>query len=304
MINYLSRHLQVFLATLGSLIRSPISSLNIVSIIAVTLLLPALFYILIMSIYQISDHWQGRPQITVFLQENISEQEADLVFNEIKLYPTVALAEYISPIQALSEFKLLSGLDKEMDFIGSNPLPASIVLMPTSGHTSKAKLEKLQTQLSKIDGIEQIKLDLNWVEKFNAIIHFISQIAQLISVLLIAALLFIIGNTIKLIILNRRDEIEITKLVGGTNIFIRRPFVYYGMLVGALGALLAIVAIYAIQYLLGNAMTDLSGVFQSTIRLYQPTLLELVYFFVIGAFVGWLAARLSVARHLHQIQPR
>lgn len=302
--NYLSRHLQVFLATLGSLIRSPISSLNIVSIIAVTLLLPALFYILIMSIYQISDHWQGRPQVTVFLQENLSEQEAALVFDEIKLYPTVALAEYVSPTQALSEFKMLSGLDKEIDFIGTNPLPASIVLMPESGHSSTAKLEKLQSQLSKIDGIEQIRLDLDWVKKFNAIISFISQIAQLISVLLIVALLFIIGNTIKLIILNRRDEIEITKLVGGTNIFIRRPFVYYGMLVGAFGAILAIIAIYVIQHLLGNAVADISGVFQSTIRLYQPNIQELAYFIVIGASVGWLAARLSVARHLHQIQPR
>lgn len=302
--NYLARHLQVFLATLGSLIRSPISSLNIISIIAVTLLLPALFYILIMSIYQISDHWQGRPQITVFLQEDISEQEATLIYDEIKLYPTVALAEYISPSQALSEFKMLSGLDKEIDFIGTNPLPSSIVLMPISGHTSTAKLEKLQTQLSKIDGIEQIRLDLDWVKKFNAIIYFIGQIAQVFSALLLIALLFIIGNTIKLVILNRRDEIEITKLVGGTNIFIRRPFVYYGMLVGAFGAVLAIIAIYVIQQLLGNAIADISGVFQTTIKLYQPSIQEFSYFLLIGASVGWLAARISVARHLHQIQPR
>lgn len=308
---YFSRHLQVLFATLGDMCRTPMSSLNTILIIAITLLLPGLLYVGVKSAEGLSDGWQGRPQISIFLQKQISEDEAKLIFDEIRLNPAVSLAEFMSPQEALGEFRMLSGIkdgnsrfDEELAFLGENPLPASIVIMPNNEYIDSEKLTQLKQQLSGFDGIDSIRLDLEWTNRFNAILKTVTQIAILLSGLLAIGLILIVGNTIKLLIVNRRHEIEVIKLVGGTNTFVRRPFLYYGTLFGFIGGLICIVLLLAASIVIKEPMNELAAAYQSSTILYSPTALDIAFIIFVSSFLGWVAARWSVAQHLRQVKAK
>jgi len=303
-ISYLSRHLQVLFSTLGDMRRAPMTSLNTIMIVAITLFLPSLLYIAVKSAQTLSSNWQGRPQISLFLQMELDTQETQLIYDEIRLHPAIALAELVSPAQAMAEFRVLSELDFEIDFLGSNPLPASIVVMPTDEFIDSDGLLSLKAQLEKIEGIETIRLDLDWTDRFNALLRVFTRVATMLSGLLAFALVLIVGNTIKLLIINRRHEIEITKLVGGTNIFVRRPFLYYGTLFGLLGACLTLALLSITAKLLREPLSQLSSLYQNQTLLHQLSISELLIIIAIGGGLGWLAARWSVAQHLRKIQPQ
>ena len=305
--NYFARHTQVFFATLGDMARAPISTINTVLIIAITLLLPSLLYVVIKSSEGLSDSWQGRPQISVFLQKEVSDSEAKLIFQEIQLHPSIELAEFITPKQALEEFRLLSdsaSLEEELAFLGTNPLPPSIVLMPNKSAAKPAPLNQLREQLSKIEGIDSIRLDLDWTERFSAILSVLTRAGLLLSGLLALALVLIVGSTIKLLIYNRRDEIEITKLVGGTNTFVRRPFLYYGTLFGFLGALVSLIFLLLAASLVEQPLSKLASLYQRQSLLHELQAWEVFTVIGVGSVLGWLAARWSVAQHLWKIKPQ
>lgn len=307
MSTYLLRHIQVFLSTLGDIARKPLTAINTTLIIAISLLLPALLYILIQSAEQLSGTWNGRPQLSVFLDDQINEREAQLIFSEIQLHPSIALAEFISPEDAIAEFRILSdnqSIDEELALLGENPLPASIVLMPSKTASGKTELLALQDQLSKIDGINEIRLDLEWTERFGAILSAARRIALLLAGLLAFALVLIVGNTIKLLIHHRRDEIEVTKLVGGTNTFIRRPFLYFGTLYGIFGAIISLILLFVAAGLVEQPVSRLASIYQTDSLIYQFTAAEAAIMIAIGGVLGWLAARWAVAQHLGKIKPR
>ena len=305
--SYFARHLQVLLSTLGDMARTPTATINTILIIAITLLLPSLLYVTVKSSEGLSESWQGRPQVSVFLQNGVGDREAQLIFQEIQLHPAIELAEFVTPRQALEEFRLLSestSLDEELAFLGENPLPASIVLMPTKADAGPTEVAKLKQQLSKIEGIDSIRLDLDWTERFNAILNVVTRVGALLSALLALGLVLIVGNTIKLLIYNRRDEIEISKLVGGTNTFVRRPFLYYGTLFGFLGSLIALGLLLLAANLVEQPLTKLASLYQRQSLLYDLQSWEVLSLIAIGATLGWLAARWSVAQHLWKIKPR
>lgn len=309
--SYISRHLQVLFSTLGDLRRTPIATLNTLMIVAITLLLPCLLYIAVQSAKNLSGTWQGRPQVSIFLNKQINDGEAQLIFDEIRLHPSVELAEFISPDQALQEFRILSGrndgasgLDLELEFLGANPLPPSIVVMPDQQTSDAESLTLLEQQLSKIDGIDTIRLDLEWTNKFTAILAVFTRIAALLSGLLAIGLILIVSNTIKMLILNRRQEIEITKLVGGTDAFVRRPFLYYGTLFGVFGAIITLFLLFLAGSLIQQPLAQLASAYQSNSLAYSLNGLEVTAVIAIGASLGWLAARWSVAQHLRHIHPR
>ena len=306
--SYFSRHLQVLFATLGDMVRTPMASINTILIIAVTLLLPCLLYIGVKTAAGLSGQWQGQPQFSIFLDNEIAEGTAQLIFEEVQLHPKVELAELLSPDDALAEFKILAerggnNLDSELAFIGKNPLPASIVVMPKPGFANSEHLSEMKLELSQFDGIDSVRLDLAWTDRFNAMLAVFTRVAILLSALLALALLLIVGNTIKLLIFNRRHEIEITKLVGGTDGFIRRPFLYYGTLFGIFGSLITLIFLLAARSLIAEPIQQLANAYQSSGFLYGLSTVEVITIVAIGALLGWLAARWSVAQHLRKIKP-
>jgi len=310
MSTYIKRHLQVLFATLGDMRRTPMATVNTLLIIAITMLLPCLLYVTVKSAQSLNSSWQGRPQISIFLQKDISDGIAQLIFEEIQLHPAIELAEFISPAQALEEFRLLSGVsdttsfEQELEFIGENPLPPSIVVMPSEEFIGTEKLQEVKEQISKFDGIDSIRLDLDWTERFNAMLNVFSRVAMMLSALLAIALILIVGNTIKLLIFNRRHEIEITKLVGGTDTFVRRPFLYYGTLFGFFGALITLGLLLLAATLVEQPLTQLASLYQSSALIHSVRAWEMTAVVAIGSLIGWLAARWSVAQHLRKVQPK
>lgn len=310
MLTYLTRHLQVLFATLGDMRRTPMATINTVLIIAITLLLPCLLYIAIKSAQSLSQNWEGRPQISIFLNKDITDSTANALFQEIQLHPSIELAEFITPEAALDEFRILSAkssdisLDQELAFLGENPLPPSIVVMPDEASAGTTQLVALKEELAQFDGIESIRLDLDWTNRFNAILGVFTRIAILLSGLLAVALILIVGNTIKLLIFNRRSEIEIIKLVGGTNTFVRRPFLYYGALFGLFGASITLGLLMLAGYLVSEPLAKLIELYDTSAILYTLNGNEIAAILIAGVVLGWLAARWSVAQHLRHIQPR
>ena len=305
--SYIARHFQVMISTLGDMVRSPANTINTTLIVAISLLLPLFLYVVVKSSEGLSESWQGRPQISVFLQSSVTSNEAQLIFQEVQLHPSIELAEFVTPKQALEEFRLLSrnsSLDEELAFIGENPLPPSIVLMPNNLSTTPSALKDLTEQLEKIEGIDNIRLDLDWTQRFNAILSVVKRAGLLLSVLLAVALILIVGNTIKLLIYNRRDEIEIAKLVGATNTFVRRPFLYFGSMIGFFGSILALIFLLISANLIDQPLAELASMYQSKSILHSLSAAEILAVLGIGPALGWLAARWSVAQHLWRIRPR
>jgi cell division transport system permease protein len=183
-------------------------------------------------------------------------------------------------------------------------LPASVVAMPDSENVSSDALLELQEELAAIEGIDNIRLDLDWTDRFNAILGSAIRIATLLSGLLAIALILIVSNTIKLLILNRRQEIEITRLVGGSNSFVRRPFLYYGLLFGAFGAIVTLLLMSIASRLIEEPLSILANLYQKESLLYALETSEIFTIILIGSVLGWLAARWSVAQHLWKIKPQ
>ena len=302
--SYFSRHLQVIFATFGTLARSPIASLMTIATIAITLILPTLLYLAVKTGQQLNEGWQGHPQISIFIDAELDIQEARLIFEELRLHPAIAQAEFLSPEQALEEFSELGGVGIELDFLGFNPLPASIVAMPDKANSESASLNELKIELERIEGIESIRLDLEWTDRFNSILSGVSKLTLLLFGLLSLSLIILVGNTIQLLIMNRREEIEIIKLVGGSNTFVRRPFLYYGLFFGILGGFAALMLLAAIAIYIAPNLRELSAAYQVKTLIYTPNWLELASIVFAGGALGWLAARISVARHLRHIKPR
>jgi len=309
--NYLLRQLQVLLSVTGDICRTPISSLGTVMVIAVAMSIPCFAYVGFKSLDQWENTWQGRPQLTLFLKQNIDPNEARLIFEEVQLQPSVARAELISPDQALGEFALLSQTSNalvdfatELEFLGQNPLPFSIVLMPKLSDADPASVTALQSQLAKIDGIDHINLDLDWVAKFAAIKQLLSELALVAAIILAFGLCLIVGNTIKLIIINRRPEIEIMKLVGATNRFVRRPFLYFGALFGLAGAISALLVVAAAGLFVQESNLLMQTAFNSDSLFYSLTMRDASIILAVGLILGWVSARLSVAQNLARIKPR
>jgi cell division transport system permease protein len=236
---YLLRHAQVALSSLGRLYRSPLASLMTAAVIGIALALPAGLYLLTGNLQQLSTRWDGAASLSLFLKQSVTEQEAQALNDKLMEWPEIERIDLISPAQALAEFRELSGFGEALDVLEENPLPAVLAVKPVPGTTDSTTISDLLDRLRILPEVDIAQLDLQWVKRFNAIVDIVQRSIWVMAALLGLAVLLITGNTIRLEIQSRREEIEVTKLIGATNAFIRRPFLYSGLWYGATGALLA-----------------------------------------------------------------
>lgn len=304
MMSYLFRHLQVFMATLGDLFRSPLSSIMSALVIGITMAIPAIGFTLLNSAESMSRNWDISPQINVYLEDSVNENATAAIINEFEFIEGIAGTRLISKQQALQDFKRISGLGDELNALEENPLPTTIVVEPQIDYASADKIATLEQQLRKIDGINDISVNVEWLNRLNSVLNFLHSITKIIGLLLSIAIILVVSNTIGLQIQNRRQEIIITKLVGGTNAFVKRPFLYFGGILGLLGGAFCS-AIYLICYLiLEQPVQKLAISYGSNFSLVSLSGVHFLTFLLIGAMLGWLAAQLSVMRHLSAILPK
>ncbi len=300
---WLGRHVNMAGQSLGRLLRQPFASLMIVLVIAVTLALPAALNLIVKNAAAVSGSWDNALDFSVFLSRDISLDEAQHLAQLIGQRADVANVSLISAQQALEEFKLQSGFGDAMDQLSQNPLPHTLVVRPSAANTTESMV-LLREELANLPETDLVQVDTEWVQRFHAILDIVRQAILIGSVLLGTAIIVIIGNTIRLDIQNRREEIEVTKLIGASNAFVRRPFLWTGFWYGLLGGLLAIALVQYGVYLLQPPIARLAGLYQSGVAVLSFDLREIGVIVGVGVLLGLLGSWFAAARHMRRIEPR
>lgn len=299
---WLESHRASIADSVKRLARQPIGSFFTCLVMAIALSLPMGLALLLDNLERLGGSWQRAAQISVFLQLKTQASEAQALVKEIAALEAVAEAKWISPDQALAEFQAQAGFGEALKELPNNPLPGVVLVTPHE--VDKGQLESLVNTLSGFNHVDQAQLDLLWVERLSAILKLGEHFVFGLTLLLIAALLLVIGNTIRLHIENRRIEIEVIKLVGGTDGYVRRPFLYMGALYGLGAGLLAwLVLVVGLDWLDG-AVVPLSGLYGSDFSLAGVPLEDACSLIIGAVLLGYVGAWLAVARHLRELAPR
>lgn len=302
-VNWLLRHAQMALSSLGRLAQNPLSSLMTAAVIGIAIALPSGLYLLVDNVRSLTGTWEGASSISLFLQQNLTDEQALKVRKIIERRNDVAEARLISRQQALEEFKQRSGFGEALDLLDHNPLPAVILVKPSHIASTALATERLAETLEGFREIDLVRVDLQWVRRLEAITHTLERGILVLSCLLAVAVLLIVGNTVRLEIQNRHHEIEVVKLVGGTDAFIRRPFLYEGLWFGLLGSLIAIFLVTTGLGLMQGPVQRLAGLYSSGFDLDILTSSTLLTILLGGPLLGLAGAWLAVGRHLSRIQP-
>lgn len=298
-----SHHRQMLVAGFTRLYRKPVATGMTVAVIGISLALPASLLVLVQNVKQVSGSWQGAARISLFLKQGLSDQDVQNTASAVRDTKGVASLQIVSADQALAEFKSRSGFGDALALLGDNPLPAVLVVQPDAAHSTPETARQLGQSLTRLPQVDRVRLDVQWLRRLQAILDILGRAVLIIGCLLGLAVILIVGNTIRLDIEGRRTEIEVSKLIGATDRFIRRPFLYYGAGYGFTGGILAWLLVTVSLALLGGPVTRLAGLYGSNFSLTGAGLSGALMLLAGGGLLGWLGAWLAVARHLRDIEP-
>jgi len=297
-------HLQALLGSLGRLARSPLSTLLTLLVIALALALPASLKVLVSNAQAATGNFGNAIDLSVYLRTDAPLAKAQQLAGAARGRADVAEVTLIPADQGLADFRSYSGFGEALAALKENPLPHVLHVRPRAEASSPAALEALRGYFKAWPEVELVQVDAQWVLRFNAMLEVARRLLLMAAALLGVGVLAVIGNTIRLEIAGRRAEIEVIKLVGGSNAFVRRPFLYTGLLYGLGGALLAWGIIALAVALLGEPVDNLARLYGSHFALRGPAPEEIGALLAAGAALGWLGAWISAARHLSSIEPR
>lgn len=298
------RHLQALLGSLGRLVRSPLATLLTLMVIALALALPTALRVFVSNAQSATGNFAGAVDMSVYLKTDVSLARAQQLSIAARQRADVASVTLIPAEQGLQEFRTYSGFGAALSALKENPLPHVLHVRPRATDTSGATLESLQQYFKAWPEVDVVQVDAEWVMRFNAILEVLRRLLLIAATLLGVGVLAVIGNTIRLEIQSRRAEIEVTKLVGGSNSFVRRPFLYTGVLYGLCGALLAWGIVALAVTVLGEPVAQLARLYGSRYVLRGPSPDDVAMLLGAGVVLGWVGAWISAARHLAAIEPR
>jgi cell division transport system permease protein len=300
---YIQHHKLMAADSLQRLMSSFGSSLMTWLVLAIALSLPMTLYVSLENVKQLSRTWDQSSQMSVYLKPGTLDRFAADVVNDLQSWPQIQTAEYISPEQALAEFTISTGLTDVIDGLDSNPLPGVISVVPRLDQQDVSELEQLEKKILSLKHVRSVQLDLIWVKRLYQFMDLGQRLVWALAALLGLAVLLIIGNTIRLSIESRRDEIRVVKLVGGTDAFVRRPFLYTGIWFGLGGGIIAWILLSVGLYWLSGPVERLISLYGSDFVLRGLGLSDSLLLIFDGVLLGWLGAWLAVSRHLSLIQP-
>ena len=299
-----TRHLQALLGSLGRLKRNALATVLTLLVIGLALALPTALGLFITNAQVATGGFSQAIDMSVYLKSDVPLAKAQQLAADARQRAGVALVKVIPADEGLEQFRKYSGFGAALDALKSNPLPNVLHVVPRRDASSPADLESLRRYFAAWPEVDVVQLDTEWVLRFNAILAVLRRLVLIAAALLGAGVLAVVGNTIRLEILNRRPEIEVTKLVGGSNAFVRRPFLYTGLLYGMGGAALAWAILEAALLVLDQPVATLAQLYGSSYALQGPSGQVLATLFGGGMALGWLGAWISAHRHLRRIEPR
>jgi len=299
--HYVALHAQNLFGALGRVARQPIGSLMTIIVIAIALALPAGLRVLLNNAQILSGSWDGAIDFTVYLNLDVDAARAEQLTRDVQAREDITQAVFISRSDALAEFREYSGFGEALDALDENPLPHALVVRPASG--DKADVEALAGALELMPETNFVQLDTAWVERLSRMLTLAKRVVDIATILLALAVVLIIGNTIRLEINNRREEIQVVKLVGGSDGFIRRPFLYLGFCYGLAGSVVAALTVALGLSLVASPTRALAQVYGSDFSLAGLTGPQILLLLGSGALLGWMGAGVAAARHLKAIEP-
>jgi len=272
-----------------------------VAVIGITLSLPGGFYLFLKNIDAISGDFRSSTQISVYLDLKLNEKQARNLERQIADMDSVSGTRFISREQSLQDFRRDSGFGKSIDTLSSNPLPHTIVVEP--GEIDTFAVRNLANSLQAMPGVKIAKLDTEWLERLYTIIEIARRSVVIITILFAFAVLLIIGNTIRLDIQNRYQEIIVTKLIGATDAFIRRPFLYGGVWYGLLGGIISWLIVEIGYLAISGPLERLNLLYKSDMNLITFSFQDFIILIAASTLLGLAGSWIAVARHLNQIEP-
>ena len=297
-------HLRQALGSLGELWRQPAASIMTVGVLGLSITLPSTLYIMVKNTEKISAGWEQASEISLFLKENTSEASAQQLLTRLTTWPEIDTVTFIPADDALKEFQHLSGLGDAIAYLESNPLPDVVLVAPVEKHATPQAAQMLLDKLKQQREVDIGKLDIEWLERLYAVLDIVRDLVTLIGGLLFIAVVLIIGNTIRLNILNKRDEIMVMKLVGATDAFIHRPFLYTGFWYGLLGGLIAWVAVILILWWMDSSIQAFAALYQKDFAVTGLSGSALFTMLGLSVLLGLIGSLISVQRHVREIEPK
>ena len=298
---YLLHHLKSLRFSLDKIYRAPTTTIMTVAVIGITLSLPGGFYLFLKNIDAISGDFRSSSQISLYLDLGVSEKQARALEKRIANTADVTSTRFISRESSLEEFRQNSGFGKSIDTLSSNPLPHTIIVEPVEADTFTVR--NLLKSLQAMPEVEVAKLDTEWLERLYTIIEIAKRSVIIITILFAFAVLLIIGNTIRLDIQNRYQEIVVTKLIGATDAFIRRPFLYGGVWYGLLGGIISWLIVEIGYLAIAGPLERLNLLYQSDMNLITFSFHDFIILITSSTLLGLAGSWIAVARHLNQIEP-
>lgn len=296
------QHFQVMRFTVQRLLHTPVASLLNILVIGIALSLPVGSYVLLKNVQGLAEQMAGTPQISAFLAMGTTPDDIAHISKQLKEHGAIDHIEFVPRDLALKQLQLSTGLEDVVGGLAQNPLPDAFIIYPIA--LDAQKLELLRDDLKSWSKFEHVQLDSAWAYKLEALLKFGRLAVLILAAMLSFALVAITFNTIRLQILTQREEIEVSRLIGATNSFIRRPFLYFGLVQGLLGGAAAWLIIASSLLALNYSLAGLAQLYASSFSLHHLSLGDSLTLLGFSAYLGWLGAWLSVSQHLWQIEPK
>lgn len=297
-------HRSVAIESLTRLAKHPLSNFVTMLVLSIAITLPSTLNLVVRNFSHFLGPESNTLQMSLYLSAKVSPSQVNQLTHLLKGWPEVNQAVYISPSQAKQSFEQREGFAGLIDSLPTNPLPGLIALSLKSSSLSADQANLLKRRAFELDGVDHVRIDMDWFQKISAIVVLLNQLASGLAILLASGVMLVVGNTIKLAIDNRRDEIIVIKLIGATNAFIRRPFLYLGLWLGLGAAVLAIVLSKVSEYALTYSMQSVIEAYDTEITLLPFGINDGLILLAFGGILGLSGAWLAANHHIRSLEPR
>jgi cell division transport system permease protein len=301
---YFARHAQTLLGSLGRAVNQPFATLMTMGVIAVAIALPLFLNVFLVNVRTATGNWNDAFDLSVYMDKKAGNARVQVLAKQLRQRDDVAAVRVITADQALTEFRDSSGFGKALDALKDNPLPDTLVITPSLVASTPQGTETLRNAVAGMADVQAVQLDTEWVKRLDGMLDVLRRVIWLTAGLLGAGVVLIVGNTIRLDILNRRTEIEVMKLVGATNGFARRPFLYSGVWYGLGGGAMALILVAAAAAVLARPVNRLAQLYDSPFHLQGLSFATSVLVLGLAISLAWFGSWLAATRHIHAIEPR
>jgi len=297
----ITNHRVTLVQSLRDMILEPLQTSITILIIAIALALPGALFLAVENLERLSGNVKASTQLTVFMEIGVEERILERLETQLQTLVGVSSVSYISPEEALTEFQTLSGFGSALDYLAESPLPAVFVVQPDSVRLERAG--EVADQISEFSGVDQVQIDMQWLQRLRSMLEIGEKLITALSITLGLGVLLAVANTIRMAIQSRTDEIIVIRLVGGTDGYVRRPFLYTGFIFGLSGGLVSVALLWFSVNWLNSSIEVLASLYESRFLLHGLSAGSLMSILGGGSLLGLLGAWLAVRRHLRGIEP-